>query len=466
MSRKRDGREICPYAMVYMVWWPEHGLLKYGRCWRMERIYAYLRGGAQLITITKPMRKDAEEHVLRIARSRYPRPFGRREEAEWLLPGERGRRGGSGYSEVFLVRPDQLREALYEVFDEGTFRYVDDELDAILWRRAHESSPDPTPGLDPAPSDRADDGDGLLGALGGRYADDPIAVVAAQIEACTAADASGPRGDAARARRDGLADDRPAPEGPLGDDHPDQHRPAAGVSDVELLDALTPPPASQRDVQRRMRWGGTRALAAIRAWRDHHAAADSAPRTAPGAPGERPGSAESCGRTARQQIDNRERGRGRERTSEGLRPGSTRSIAASRAFTLRTSPACGSQGRSELAGCAAGRSDVVLSGAPAGSAARGVLPGLRHRPGSGDAACAVAHGTTRGQAAARRAAPAHPRRHRRGAAGARGRLGCRLGPPSRRGSDVARHGVLDAGTGGRDPTGRLLRRRSVLVHHP
>ena len=44
---------------------------------------------------------------------------------------------------------------------------------------------------------------------------------------------------------------------------------AAGVSDADLadLDGLDPPPKSQRDVQDRLHWGGSRALAALQAWR-------------------------------------------------------------------------------------------------------------------------------------------------------------------------------------------------------
>jgi hypothetical protein len=38
--------------------------------------------------------------------------------------------------------------------------------------------------------------------------------------------------------------------------------------DVAELDALEPPPKSQRDVQERMGWGGSRALKALRSWRE------------------------------------------------------------------------------------------------------------------------------------------------------------------------------------------------------
>ena len=45
---------------------------------------------------------------------------------------------------------------------------------------------------------------------------------------------------------------------------------AAGVRDEDLaeLDGLDPPPRSQRDVQDRLRWGGSRALSVLQAWRD------------------------------------------------------------------------------------------------------------------------------------------------------------------------------------------------------
>lgn len=45
---------------------------------------------------------------------------------------------------------------------------------------------------------------------------------------------------------------------------------ARGVRDEDIaeLDALNPPPKSQRDVQTRMKWGGSRSLSTLNAWRD------------------------------------------------------------------------------------------------------------------------------------------------------------------------------------------------------
>ncbi|MDV6293304.1 AAA family ATPase [Rhodococcus aetherivorans] len=40
------------------------------------------------------------------------------------------------------------------------------------------------------------------------------------------------------------------------------------AEDVDALDALDPPPLSQRDVCKRMKWGGQRATEALRAWRE------------------------------------------------------------------------------------------------------------------------------------------------------------------------------------------------------
>lgn len=47
---------------------------------------------------------------------------------------------------------------------------------------------------------------------------------------------------------------------------------ANGVRDEDIaeLDGLDPPPTSQRDVQKRLRWGGSRALMTLNAWRDLH----------------------------------------------------------------------------------------------------------------------------------------------------------------------------------------------------
>jgi hypothetical protein len=42
---------------------------------------------------------------------------------------------------------------------------------------------------------------------------------------------------------------------------------AAMAADVAALDALTPPPKSQRDVQARMSWGAKRSMEALQAWR-------------------------------------------------------------------------------------------------------------------------------------------------------------------------------------------------------
>lgn len=57
---------------------------------------------------------------------------------------------------------------------------------------------------------------------------------------------------------------------------------AIGVSDDDIaeLDALDPEPKSQRDVQKRLGWGGTRALTTLQAWRDIRS------RSAPGADSE------------------------------------------------------------------------------------------------------------------------------------------------------------------------------------
>jgi hypothetical protein len=43
---------------------------------------------------------------------------------------------------------------------------------------------------------------------------------------------------------------------------------SAPDSDLAELDALDPPPASQRDVQKRMSWGAERALRALQKWRE------------------------------------------------------------------------------------------------------------------------------------------------------------------------------------------------------
>ncbi|ROP64701.1 AAA domain-containing protein [Curtobacterium sp. PhB130] len=48
---------------------------------------------------------------------------------------------------------------------------------------------------------------------------------------------------------------------------PDQMKSLRVSADAQLLDGLTPPPTSQRDVQTRMKWGSDRALDALREWR-------------------------------------------------------------------------------------------------------------------------------------------------------------------------------------------------------
>ena len=414
-----ERREICPYAMVYMVWWPEHDLVKFGRCWRMSRIYGYLRTGARLIYVSKPMRKAAEEQVLSLARRRFPRPYGRREEAEWLLPGERGRRGGSGYSEIFLVRPEQLNEAIDECYIEGTYRYADDELDAILWRRAHQPSADPSSGYDEAPGARDPLARGLAGPLDPGAAQDPVDAVAAQIEACATTDSGAARGDDPAPRRGRMADGPPAP-GRAGRDDRADHRLPAAASDVDLLDALTDPPRSQRDVQRRMGWGGTRALTALRAWRARH----DAHSTAPGASQEHPEPAESCGRTARQQIDSRGRERG---------GGARRARRPVCSLSSLDRPRIGSSSRGAdrpaALGSAADATLVLLQGPSARTAARRAVPRLRHGTRASQETCAASSGEARGRAAPVGVAPAHAAGHRRGAASARRRGGGGPAPP-------------------------------------
>lgn len=74
------------------------------------------------------------------------------------------------------------------------------------------------------------------------------------------------------------AEDADAP----GDDGPRGHD---AERDADRLAHLDPPPESQRDVQDRMRWGGTRALNALRAYRS---------RSAPGAEHEKAGALRSA----------------------------------------------------------------------------------------------------------------------------------------------------------------------------
>lgn len=60
---------------------------------------------------------------------------------------------------------------------------------------------------------------------------------------------------------------------------------SAPTSDVAELDALNPPPKSQRDVQERMKWGAKRAMDALREWRKRSAPSATASHSTSGEAG-------------------------------------------------------------------------------------------------------------------------------------------------------------------------------------
>jgi hypothetical protein len=83
---------------------------------------------------------------------------------------------------------------------------------------------------------------------------------------------------------------------------PDEDRPASDAErDADALADLTPLPSSQRDVQRRMRWGGTRAADALRVLRERSGSEQSAP-SAPTPGGAERGAEHTDGQGVRQQA--------------------------------------------------------------------------------------------------------------------------------------------------------------------
>jgi len=227
--------EICPYAMVYMVWWPEHHVVKFGFAWKMSRIYEFMRTGAELIYVSKPMRKDGEKAVLSLARQRFQRAFATAKDAEFLF--WRGR----GFSECFIVPDDRLEEAIDDCYVGGIAAYAHHEEEALAWRRSREPGADLYAGYGPAACVVAEAADRLDGAGDPRPETDSRCDLADETEAPTAADAGGSRGHDDAARRDGLAADLLAPDRPVDDAVSDHRDLAAGpVARPDVEPAVTP----------------------------------------------------------------------------------------------------------------------------------------------------------------------------------------------------------------------------------
>lgn len=198
---------INPIAMTYMVWWPEQGVVKYGRAWKMSRLRRFVEMGARIVWLRHGTLAIEERSVLAIARAELAPAFASEDEARALLP------GGRGWTEAFLVPTVALMNRAIDIFVEGIAPHVHQSAEAVAARGLEGSAPGGPAHRGAAPRNGSAD-DGGPGRPGDfEPVPDPLACVAGSGGAeRVVADDGRDRGLHAAARRCGMADDLPEPE--------------------------------------------------------------------------------------------------------------------------------------------------------------------------------------------------------------------------------------------------------------
>jgi hypothetical protein len=103
------------YAMTYVVYWPEHGVLKVGRAWRFHRVQMMTRSGGHVVVLARGTDATWEREALRSLRRWFPAAFDRAADSADLLFMERG------WTECFAVGEHHLQLAV-DVCIEGFAR--------------------------------------------------------------------------------------------------------------------------------------------------------------------------------------------------------------------------------------------------------------------------------------------------------------------------------------------------------
>ena len=112
------------FAMTYVVFWPEHNVLKVGRAWRFNRVHRMTRTGGHIIILARGTDATWEREALRTLRRWFPQAFRNETEATGLLL------MGRGWSECFQVDEHHLQLAVdlcIEGFARGNEQGVNDE---------------------------------------------------------------------------------------------------------------------------------------------------------------------------------------------------------------------------------------------------------------------------------------------------------------------------------------------------
>lgn len=112
------------FAMTYVVYWPEVGVLKVGRAWRFHRVQMMTRSGGRVVVLARGTDGTWETEALRVLRRWFPQAFRNEDEARELLF------MGRGWTECFEVDKHHLQLAVdlcFEGFARGNDQGVNEE---------------------------------------------------------------------------------------------------------------------------------------------------------------------------------------------------------------------------------------------------------------------------------------------------------------------------------------------------
>ncbi len=112
------------FAMTYVVYWPEAGVLKVGRAWHFHRVQMMTRSGGCVVVLERGTDGTGETEALRVLRRWFPQAFRNEDEGRELLF------MGRGWTECFEVNEHHLQLAVdlcFEGFERGNDQGVNEE---------------------------------------------------------------------------------------------------------------------------------------------------------------------------------------------------------------------------------------------------------------------------------------------------------------------------------------------------
>lgn len=95
------------FAMTYVAYFPEHGVLKVGRAWIWQRLNELGDLGAHIIVLQRGTDASWEREALKVLARCFPKAFANYMDAEPVLG-----KGGKGHTECFAVEEYDLQFAL------------------------------------------------------------------------------------------------------------------------------------------------------------------------------------------------------------------------------------------------------------------------------------------------------------------------------------------------------------------